>query len=971
MSIGYRIILLYFFLLVGVIPAWAKPVAPVTIVFQADQDDNEIRINAAFPDAFHATTITYTTDVYLQESEFFYLLGKQPGDLICAFDIARAVSYFFKKNKFETITIARTVDEQGSHLHISFASFWTFSKLKLQGILLGKYLYQSYYLLEPGERFDQEKHELSMEKIKAAFTAQGYCNGEVSSRIERDMVTKSVTVYLSLRKGDKYSIGQVCLNLDKGECLQDAESASLHDELYHSFLKKITRNSYNKKLINDQMSALKKYLFNRGLIHVSISLREVINHELKTIDLLFDLELHHKKEFVFVGNNVFSTRELTERIALFGRSAWLLPMAMVQQDINDMYEKKGFWHAQVEAKEESDRCIFYIKEGNPIQISQAILEGAHTFSEQYLIKKFFSSLLKKKQYDADAYEAAVQAMVDFYVQEGFLEMKVVARDFKQIGSSDAYEFNLTIAEGDRSYLTHLSIEGFADLESQGPFADYKKEQLPIPFDSQMLMRQRQWLVDYFYNQGYTHAVITPELKRDKQMVSVVWSVQTGPKVCFGKTVIMGSTKFPFEYMMRELCYQEGEVWNKQQLKCSMLSLKELGVFDSIYLYPYRSSVQEPENTIILKAQKDDPFELRLRLGCAAQQVSKSLHTAGFTYRAGGSFLIKNPFNYADQLLFEGDVTRSQRKTLIRYSRPWIFDIPMSSIFQGYSNRYEQPGLLGSIKNLYQVTQQGFLMGVVGKYTHAESSFNTGIEWMQTKVSEGDSDSVRELDNLVHAINFTPRLLDKNIPYLLIEPTLLLDYSDNRLDPTQGSFTLFSLKSMVPIDRFLSQAYFVKFLIEQSLFTSIRSVVCAVRVRIGHIFNDHLKNIVPIERFYLGGANSIRSYETDRCPPLGVFVDSKGCRQYVPRGGKTLANINLEVRFPVYKNIRGVVFQDAGMLSGNFFRRNEEYAILAGTGFGVRYGTPVGPIRIDIAWKWKRSHPNELPYAWFMTLGHAF
>lgn len=891
-----------------------------SITINADQDDYANVIRDSFVEPFYLKKATYSSDVYFQESEFLYLFDMRPGELIASGDIIKAVSYFFKKNKFQAITIKSVPQADGAQLHFEFVGSWTFIKLKLYGLMLGKDMYRQYYLLDSGEQFDQEKHDLSIEKMKEAFAAQGYFNGLIESRIERDQSVKSVIAHLSLKKGDRFSIGSVSFDMKKDESVCHEELDQLRNFLYDRFFKSMIHTNYSKRSLNDQIGLFKKYLFNKGFVHVSIELDEKINYRKKRVDLSFTVHLHRKKEFVFLGNHHFTVEELLEHIALFGRSAWLLPLPMLEHHLKELYRKKGFWSVGILSREEGSRSFFIVTEGSRLFLKRVVLQGVSSKENGTLVDRFFSPFMKKKQYNGRELELCINDLLSFYMSHGFLQAKIVSRSFnkltdqsegldKNISESDPYELIITINKGERSDLARVA----SDLKAK----------------------------------------------------------TAAKEIYFGKTIITGNTTFPFDYILRELCYTQGQPWDKRLVKRSLDRLKGLEVFDSIHLYPYRSTHDDTENSMVLKLQKDDPFELRLRLGFAAQQVSKSLHTAGLTYRAGGAFLVKNPFNYGDRLLVEADVTRSSRTTLVQYRQPSFFNLPARTIFQAYSNRYEQPGLIGAVKNLYDVTQQGFLIGVSGNHDHGESSMNVGVEWMKTTVCNDLSSTVCSVDELARAINFTPRLLDKNIPYFLVEPTVLLDYVDNRLDPTRGYFTLFSCKGMVPIDRSHTDAYFVRLLVEQSFFRSIYSVVCALRIRCGHIFNQSLKNIVPIERFYLGGANSVRSYETDRCPPLGIFFDDNGRPQHVPRGGKTLLNMNLEARFSLYKNIKGVLFQDCGFLSGNFLNRSKEEMFVAGTGFGVRYSTPIGPVRFDIAWKWQRSYKEESPYAWFVTLGQAF
>lgn len=130
--------------------------------------------------------------------------------------------------------------------------------------------------------------------------------------------------------------------------------------------------------------------------------------------------------------------------------------------------------------------------------------------------------------------------------------------------------------------------------------------------------------------------------------------------------------------------------------------------------------------------------------------------------------------------------------------------------------------------------------------------------------------------------------------------------------------------------------------------------------------------MPPERFYLGGSHSLRGYPPDHCPPLGSFINEKGEKKWVPQGGKTIMNINIELRVPTFiAPLQGAIFQDFGVLVQDTKLISDDTTKLAATGFGFRYLTPIGPLRFDIGWKWKKSHPDESRHTWFLIFGHAF
>jgi len=655
---------------------------------------------------------------------------------------------------------------------------------------------------------------------------------------------------------------------------------------------------------------------------------------------------------------------------VFERSVWLLPLSILTEEIIKAYHDKGFWDVHVEQREEDDRAFFVINEGPRAQIKEVVLEGVEHISKQRLIHHCFRSLLRVSYFDEDLLKQSLGKLTTFYLKEGFWDVKVLQKKFESIDSNKYYyRIVLTIDEGQCRYLTNISIPQFPELVQKGPFKQFMRNKQKIPFDMSMLHAQKRWLENYFKSKGFFDALITYDLNNEGNDLSIVWYIKYPyDDIKFGKTIILGSSTFPFDYVMRELQYQEDQAWDRQKLNRTVSRLKELEIFETIHAYPDRERQENNRQPVILKLHMDDPFEVRLRAGLGIEQISKPVTLAGITYKVGGTFIIKNPFDCCDLFCLNADITRSNRSIVAQYKRPWIFDIPLRTVIQGYSTKYQQPGFFFCKKGLYEVSQHGMLFSLGRTYKWVDGNISVGFEWMELDIQ----DEFKAISGRVaKAIDFAPCLLNKNMPFLFIEPTLLIDGLDNKLNPIRGSLTLLSCKGMIPLNERADQAAFFKLLAEQSLFIPFMPLVLAFRVRFGYIFYQIFNNINPIERFYLGGANSLRSYETDVAPPLGCFCDMKDKSWWAPMGGKTMINGNIEIRFPIYGDIGAVIFQDLGLLSHSGIRGIGKKGLLAGTGFGIRYNTPIGPLRFDIGWKWSVCKPFDRSYAWFLTFGNTF
>ena len=136
-------------------------------------------IDSVIEEPFVIEKITYDSDVFLSPEEFAYLVPFKKGSSISAVDLKKACVSLAQKNKFQTVHITVTENENEKSVAVHLVGLWTFNKVKFHGILLGKDSYRQYYLLEPGEPFSIQQHQHCISKIKESFHMQGYFSAVV------------------------------------------------------------------------------------------------------------------------------------------------------------------------------------------------------------------------------------------------------------------------------------------------------------------------------------------------------------------------------------------------------------------------------------------------------------------------------------------------------------------------------------------------------------------------------------------------------------------------------------------------------------------------------------------------------------------------------------------------------------------------------------------------------------------------
>lgn len=610
--------------------------------------------------------------------------------------------------------------------------------------------------------------------------------------------------------------------------------------------------------------------------------------------------------------------------------------------------------------------------------------GAELIKHEYLLKP-------GTVFDERFAQQAVAELENSYKKKGFLdahvqdqlienEMRKTMQVQLEVHKGKAYPRNSSQKNSmSQPQFIFIGNKAFASGQLQQVLSLYGDALEQIPQD---LLAQS--IQEWYHKQGYTNAQVNVQENVDQLVVTIVEGIpnrQVAPPVIaqevsrhaprvFGQTVLQKTSALPDEYILRELAYTVGQPFNTQDVATTLARFSKRQIFDRVHLYPIQTPSVPDEYTMVLQIRDDEPRELRTRAGISLQQMSKEFSFKNISYAAGGTFLLKNPTNHADLFFVDADYTYGQQILSFNYQYPWIAPLPLHARFQVYAMQYLQPGLRHNHKNIYSFVQQGVLMGLQYEKDNWDAQINYGLEWMETKL-KNCQDYPLFCKELSCALNFTPALLDKKIPYFFTEPTIILDRLDDLLNPTQGTLTMMSAKAMIPFKHLGFNSSFAKLLFDHAYFVPFKYAVLGIRARIGHIFFHQFENVMPAERFYLGGANSIRSYETDLCPPLGIIFDQEDNPRFVPQGSQSMVNLNVELRIPAKKSLWFALFQDLGALSNTRFADVKMRHILAGSGAGIRIQTPIGPLRFDFAFKWHRPDPSIAPYCWFLSFGNAF
>jgi outer membrane protein insertion porin family len=219
--------------------------------------------------------------------------------------------------------------------------------------------------------------------------------------------------------------------------------------------------------------------------------------------------------------------------------------------------------------------------------------------------------------------------------------------------------------------------------------------------------------------------------------------------------------------------------------------------------------------------------------------------------------------------------------------------------------------------------------------------------------------------------------DRSVRLSTVSATIIRDMRDKPLDAHRGAFSTINL-GITPT-AFGSSADFAKLFAQYAYYKSVHSVVFANSIRLG-LASPFAGSFVPTSQlFFSGGGTSLRGFPIDAAGPqrlvpfCNVLQGQSGCVNVtVPVGGRQLVILNSEARFPLHitKALGGVVFYDGGNVYSAINLQNFINNYTNTVGVGLRYATPIGPIRFDVG-RNLNPVPGINPLQYYITVGQAF
>jgi outer membrane protein insertion porin family len=661
-----------------------------------------------------------------------------------------------------------------------------------------------------------------------------------------------------------------------------------------------------------------------------------------------------------------------------------------RQSLVSYFQAKGFFDVNVDSQfnqqDSVDTIVYVITKGKKHKVTEVSVAGNSQLKTADLtplitVKK--SHLFSPGNYSEQLVRTSTRNLTAIYQSEGFSSVRVTP----SVSHKDG---NLTVAfhvvEGPRDIVSSLNIEG-ADTFPEAKFAPGGlKLAAGKPYSQKLVEADRASIVARYLQAGYLTAnfrqTATVASKKDPHHVNVVYHIYEGPQVFTQDVVTLGRVRTQQKLIDRDVAtiVPNHPLTETELLTAESQLYNHTGVFDWAEVDPRRQITTQTKEDVLIKVH--EARRNTLTYGFGFEIINRGGSIPSGTVALPNLPPVGLPSNFtSSQTTFYGP------RGTVQYTRNNVRGKGESLSATGFAGRLDQ-----RVAGYY--IDPNFLWSKWGATTSILAERDEENPVYSSQVENGSLQVQRFLDLKKHDVFFMrysfsqtdltriliPDLVlpqDQHVRLSTIAANFTRDTRDNPLDAHKGM--LQSVELDFNTTKLGSSVDFAK-LIEQTAYYRqvFHKIVWANSLRIG-LAQPFANSRVPLsEAFFTGGGNTLRGFPLDGAgPQREVQVCSSGsstdCSYIpVPSGGNEQLIFNSEARIPlpIKQGLGMVVFYDGGNVFPTVGFHDFTSLYTNNVGLGLRYATPVGPVRIDLGHN-LNPVPGIKSTQYFVSIGQAF
>ncbi len=659
------------------------------------------------------------------------------------------------------------------------------------------------------------------------------------------------------------------------------------------------------------------------------------------------------KKIEFRGNKKISTSKLKEEIVLKEKEFLdELKLNESKDKIYSLYDEKGYVDTIVEVEKFVNEknfahIIFLITEGKKVVVEKIEIVGNKKFSKRKILSLMETK--RKKVFRENKLKSDIEKIVEFYKNEGFYDVVVSTSEIKYNEEKLTVDIVINIDEGKIYRISEIKFEGNTVYSTKQleKIIQIKKGMI---YNKEKIDNSVQSIAELYADKGYLAVNITPEIKKvpETGKMEITFDIVENNQFYVEKIYIDGLTSTKEEVIKREILLKEGDLFSSSKLRRSMERIYNLGFLDDVKVN-FEPGGNPNGVDIVFNLTEGKPG--MLSAGAGFSSVDKLVGNLQVSHL--------NLFGRAQRLNLMWEFGERRQNYSISWTEPWFLSKPVSLGISIYNlDRLRDYSVY---TNAYWELRQGFELRLGPRISDI---FSLVFSYSYENVQIHD---VKDIQEVREAIKESKKITSS------LSFETIYDTRDNIFDTTRGQRASLTTQ----FAGIGGDVRFIKLVPKYSMFIpTFWKFVFSFNIVFGYIegISGYDLNEVKYEKFYVGGAETVRGY---------------GYRELAPAdGGRIFFVFNTEYKFPLVQENRRTVLQGALFYDvGAAWERFEDVNFKIGdtdqwregkwdnmlkhsVGFGIRFTIPAFPIRLDWSWPLNPRPFREGMQFWF-TIGQVF
>jgi len=660
----------------------------------------------------------------------------------------------------------------------------------------------------------------------------------------------------------------------------------------------------------------------------------------------------------YEGNDELDEEDLGKVVDI--RKFAILSIPQIERNltkIRELYVEDGYYLADVEyeLQKKADNLVdlvFQIQEGREVKVKTITILGNKHIDDATLKGSIFtregslfSFLTGAGQFKAEAFRRDLEILKFLYQDQGYIDIKIDEPVVTLSRDKQSMHITLRVEEGEAYTVGKVGVIGDLLLEEEEMLDMLQLKEGDL-FRRSLIINDSTILGNLYKDKGFANVSISnqPRIDKKARTMDFTYVIQKGDPVHFRFIEFRGNAKTRDKVLRRELLFTEGSLYNETAMRRSEQEIMRLGYFTKATVRTKNTS-NPSQVDVVVKVEEMETGSFQLGAGFSSLE--------SFILQAQISK--QNLFGNGQYLAFQANLSRIRTLFKISFYEPYFLDQPFTLGFNVYNfdtqyNDFSRKQQGGDISFGYRFNRD-FTATITYKLEHKEAFLGGGISSPSGGVST----------------------LSQNGITSSVRGSLSLDTRDNRLFPTRGWFLQGSVEWA---DQYLgSENQFVR------LDSSVRwyipvfwKLIFKTNAEIGYVTSTDGTKIPLFERYLMGGIQTIRGFEFNSIGPtidLSQTPDPTSLLRTFHLGGNKKLLFNAELELPIFEalKLRLVGFFDMGQAYDES-ELIDLSKLRMSSGFGIRWFSPVGPLRFEWGFPIDRKKDEE-PVVFEFNIGNSF